>query len=238
METNCKSIAFPLISSGIFGYPPSEALQIATDAIHDFLKNNEIDVYLIIYDKDVFSIAQKLLGEIDSYIDENYIQPNNSQRNITKRMSSSSQTVDNVFEIECEISDSLNYTKDCEENPFVSILTNLDEPFSNTLLRLIDSKGKNDVDVYKRANIDRKLFSKIRSTTGYMPSKRTALALAIALELTLSETQDLLERAGYALSHSQKFDVIIEYFIINKEYDIYKINEVLFHYDQALLGQI
>lgn len=119
--------------------------------------------------------------------------------------------------------------------PLDDLIGNLDEPFSETLLRLIDAKEKTDVEIYKLANLDRKLFSKIRTGKGYMPSKRTSVALAVALELSLDETDDLLKRAGYALSHAVKFDVIVEYFIANGKYDIFKINEVLFKYDQPLL---
>ncbi len=120
--------------------------------------------------------------------------------------------------------------------PLDDLVAHLDEPFSDTLLKLIDAKGKTDAQVYKKANIDRKLFSKIRSVKGYTPRQSTILALAIALELSLPETEDLLERAGYALSHASKFDVIVEYFIINGKYNIFDINEVLFQYDQPLLG--
>lgn len=112
----------------------------------------------------------------------------------------------------------------------------LGEPFSVALIQLIRAKGRDEADVYKRAHIDRRHFSKIRSNTDYSPGKRTVLALAAALELTLPETRALLERAGYALSRSVMADVIVEYFIANGRYDIFEINEALEHFGQQPLG--
>ncbi len=238
VENDCETIAFPLISSGIYGYPKDEALQVATLAIHDFLMDHDLDVTLVVYDKAAFSISRELLGAVESYIDEHYIETHEIRRSQLLDVER-----DALYEADEDVT---NYNEPIFEEmlspsvgapvPLDDLVGNLDEPFSQMLLRLIDAKEMSDVAVYKRANLDRKLFSKIRSNKGYMPSKRTAIALALALELSLDETDNLLERAGYALSHAVKFDVIVKYFIINGKYDVFEINEVLFEYDQPLLG--
>ncbi len=227
-KKGCESIAFPLISSGIYGYPKAEALKVATEAVRDYLKTHDMTVYLTVFDKNAFTVSETLMGSVKSFIDENYLSEHCVNRKELLSSGPKAQKTPQVYMSAAPMpaaADSL----DC-------MISELDEPFSDALLRLIDAKGKTDVEVYKRANLDRKLFSKIRSVKGYMPGKRTVIALAIALELDINETDELLKRAGYALSRSQKFDVIIEYFIINSVYDVYQINEVLFEYDQPLLG--
>ena len=189
------------------------------DAVQSFLQSHELDVYLTVFDKEAYTVSEELLGEVADYLDANYVEEELELRRRQRNQA--------VFYSVRELRSSA---------PLDEIVGNLDEPFSATLLRLIDAKGKNDVEVYKKANLDRRLFSKIRNNKGYMPSKRTVIALAIALELSLDETNDLLRRAGYALSHSQVFDVIVEYFILHGKYDVFEINEVLFRYDQPLLG--
>ena len=217
IENGCESIAFPLLSSGIYGYPKAEALSIATESIRSFLDTHELDVYLVIYDLNTFEIDQDLLKDVQDYIDSNYVlEP---------------LELKHVAYMEYQRSAAPYFEEDKE--PWLS---KLDESFSQSLLKLIDSKGKTDVEVYKKANLDRKLFSKIRSDNGYMPSKTTALALAIGLELSLDETNDLLKCAGFTLSNSQLSDYIIAQYINRKDYNIDTINAVLFSQDLKTLG--
>ncbi|MDO5136281.1 MAG: macro domain-containing protein [Eubacteriales bacterium] len=229
-KNQCGSVAFPLISSGIYGYPKDEALEVATAAITDFLEDHDMEVYLAVFDRTAFIVSQRLMGEVESYIDEHYVGLHQEGRRKLLE-------VERAFPEESDGQETAAVdTAMLEGTPLDDLILELDEPFSDTLFRLIDHKGKKDAEVYKKANIDRKLFSKIRSVKGYTPKKPTILALAVALELTLEETDDLLKRAGYALSHASKFDVIVEYFIVNGRYDIFDINQVLFKYDQPLLG--
>lgn len=232
-KNGCESIAFPLISSGIYGYPKAEALEVATQAIQDYLTDHEMDVYLVVFDKTSFVVSEKLMGEVDSYIDEHYVDTHQIKR---RQLLAGEEAVFNEANLSSLMAPMAAQVAAAPSQGLDDMMDNLDEPFSDTLLKLIDNKGKSDVEVYKRANIDRKLFSKIRTGKGYTPKKPTILALAIALELTLDETDALLERAGYALSHASKFDVIVEFFIVKGNYNIFEINEVLFKYDQPLLG--
>lgn len=233
-EYQCESIAFPLISTGVFRYPKDKALQSAINEISRFLLHNEMMVYLVVFDKDSFQISKRLLNDIAEFIDEHYIDTHEIKRS-TKSMPLPLPMSKPLREPEhLKVPDfmpQLAHADSLEE-----AVKQLDESFSQMLLRKIDEKGMTDAECYKKANIDRKLFSKIRSDIYYRPSKITAVAFAIALELPLEETGELLRKAGFALSHSSKFDIIIEYFIKNANYNIFEINEALFAFDQSLLG--
>ena len=239
-----ESVAFPLISSGAYGYPKSEALQIAVQEIGSFLLKHEITVYLVIFDKTSYVIGEKLFVDIISYMDDRYIadhsfsdcgvlltdeiKPTSKTKSIPKsRIALPAAYAPDSFP---------QSTQDLKKESLTDFINQMDESFSEMLLRKIDEKGMTDADCYKKANIDRKLFSKIRSDKLYHPKKTTAIAFAIALELSLDETKEMLLKAGFALSHSNKFDIIIEYFITHQNYNIFEINEALFAFDQALLG--
>jgi O-acetyl-ADP-ribose deacetylase (regulator of RNase III) len=246
VKHGCKSVAFPLISSGIYGYPKAEALRVATGAIRDFIDKADIEVILVVFDKASFEVGEELLGEVKSYIDEHYAEERQLHRRRVledegtsfseSALPSASMTMPAMKAKEEIKKFSAAPAPIGASSSLGKLVKNLDEPFSATLLRLIDATGRKDSEIYRRANIDRRLFSKIRGNANYTPSKPTVLAFAVALELNLNQTADLLGRAGFALSHSRKFDVIVEYFIRKQKYDIYEINEVLFSYDQPLLG--
>ena len=225
-EHCCETVAFPLISSGVFGYPKDQALRVAVDTISEFLAGNDMTVYIVIFDRAAYQIGNKLFADIAAYIDDHYVDAHtDSRRERMRRMGVVESRMLTAYEDAPMAASGLD-----------EALAHLDTGFSETLLKLIDRSGKKDAEVYKKANVDRKLFSKIRNNPDYKPSKPTAVAFAIALELSLPETRDLIARAGYALSSSSKFDVIIEYFIMQRDYDIFKINEALFAFDQSLLG--
>ncbi len=224
----CESIAFPLISAGIFGYPKEAALQVAIGEIDSFLMNNEMKIYLVVFDKQSFRISEKLFESIEAFIDERQVEAMEQRYPKRKRIIEeelSHQYQEETFKLESDIGLSLE-----------EMLKTMDESFSERLFRYIDEKEMTDAETYKKANIDRKLFSKIRSSPRYTPMKKTIIAFAVALELDLSETEELLGKAGYRLSHSQKFDLIIMYFIERENYNVHEINEALFAFDQVLLG--
>lgn len=241
LENNCESVAFPLISSGVYGYPKDQALRVAVDIISSFLVEHDMLVYIVVFDKSAFRISEKLFSDIACYIDDKYVDTHfEFNRTLIDEQGESTVLAETQI---LPDEDTAALPKQCAKpvaTPKAATLEEavkqIDESFSQMLLRKIDEKGLTDAECYKKANVDRKLFSKIRSDIHYRPSKPTTIAFAIALELSLEDTKDMLMKAGFALSRSSKFDIIIEYFISNKNYNIFEINEALFAFDQSLLG--
>ena len=238
-EHRCETVAFPLISSGIFGYPKDQALRVAVDTIGEFLMENDMTVYIVIFDRTTYQIGSKLFADIAEYIDDHYVDEHTDFRRERlrglNRLESKSMVCEEAAP-DFTAAPCAPSVMSAAPGSLDDMLDELDAGFSETLLKLIDRTGKKDSEIYKKANVDRKLFSKIRNNPNYKPSKATAIAFAIALELDLEETKDFIARAGFALSRSSKFDVIIEYFIKQKNYDVFAINEALFAFDQSLLG--
>lgn len=288
----CESLAFPLISSGAYGYPKEAAVETAREAIQRFLWEHEMTVYLVLYGEESLAASQKYFDQIREYIDNAYVREHPYRRNRRESLFHRRKDDPNSPEIYAKLSDlpseaaSMSLYQSAweedtasaapeqtsqetapkpapqtaaqpspqaakhevkEEPPcfaaansasFDSRFGRLDESFQQMLLRKIDERGMTDAACYKRANIDRKLFSKIRKDVRYKPSKPTALAFAVALELDVEETEELLEKAGFALSRSSRFDLIVRWFIERRIYDVFTINEALFEFDQALLGNV
>lgn len=232
LHYECRTLAVPLISSGAYGYPKDQALQVAVDTIGEFLLAHDMTVWLVIFDRASYVISGTLFADIAAYIDDRYVDVHTDSREEQRRRAAAFEAaVPAAFREDLLLAPCAQAPGSLDE-----ALEQMDESFSQMLLRKIDEAGITDVQCYKKANIDRKLFSKIRSDIHYKPSKPTALAFAVALELPLEEARDLLRKAGFALSHSSKFDIIVEYFIVHQNYNIFEINEALFAFDQSLLG--
>ncbi len=233
-EHQLESIAFPLISAGAYGYPLDKALQVALSVIGNFLMEEEMLVYIVVFDRKAVMLSEKLFSSIKEYIDDKYLEEYPEEYN---RRAEARQIDQNFFSEEWQYSKmEAPVLKNKAQRKLEDVLDQIDESFSEALLRMIDEKNMTDTQTYKRANIDRKHFSKIKNNPDYRPSKSTVIAFAIALQLHVDETKDLLYKAGFALSNSSKFDLIILYFIEQGNYNIFEINEALFAFEQHLLS--
>ena len=257
LEHGCGTVAFPVISAGAYGYPKDQALDVAVRTIGRFLDTHEdLTVYLVVFGHAEFLNGKKLFRDIQEYIDDVYAEERlvgeseRARRKQAYALPKLARPKTSRPEKDIEECAAPAYGTSAADDDFFAapdaapcvspdweeMLRKTDEGFSAALLRMIDQKGMTDAQCYKKANVDRKLFSKIRSNPAYRPSRPTVFAFAVALELDLGETRDLLYKAGFALSRSSRFDIVMEYFIAHGNYDIYEINQVLFQFDLPLLG--
>lgn len=275
VELGARSVAFPLISAGIYGFPVERALAIAREEVAAFLRHHdEVALTLVVFERAVVQMGNALVEQVQEYIDDEYVDSSSFMRRDAGELERELQWAEDASApLSVEMAEPVALPECLQEDdasiaaprPFVAanirmsgaampgapsragatldaeiaqLVSTLDAPFSTTLLALIDARGMTDAEVYHRANISRQLFSKIRGNESYRPSKQTVVALAIALELDMSATQDLLARAGFTLSKSSKFDVIVRFFIERGIYDLFQLNEVLFAYDLPLVGSV
>ena len=249
LELGCDSIAFPLISTGVYGFPKDKALQIAVSVFSKFLLENEMQIILVVFDKKSFQLSGQLVGEIDSFIDANYIRQ--KRRTEYSRRPFSRSRIESNITYDLEVYEECSRYTEAEESELELLMSvpmpekamsleeeleNVGMSFHDKLFELIGESGLDNKDVWKRANLDRKHFSKIQCDEKYHPKKKTVMALCIALELDLEQAKDLLARADWAFSPSSKVDLIVQKAIVDKQYDIYQLNLVLFQYTNEILG--
>ncbi len=227
-ELKAESIAFPLIATGVYGFPKDEALNIALSEIGKFLLTHEMRVILVVLGKAAFALSEKLMGSIDAYLDEHQVRELENAEYADGRILEE-------YRRRRAAQQYANAPASGSGQTLEEMLGSAGDTFQQRLFRLIDASGMDDVTVYKKANIDRKVFSSIRCKKDYKPSKKTAVAFAVALQLPMQEMLDLLACAGITLSKSDKFDLIISYCVRNGIYDIFEINAVLFRYGQPIL---
>ena len=235
-EQGCKSVAFPLISTGNYGFPKEKALQIAIAAFSEFLTHHEMQIWLVVFDDKAFRLSEKLFQDVASYIDQHYVDAVEFREYCQAPGRGDTLERRQLDRNEMAMPDCMPMATPSMAMSLRDMLEQEDAGFSETLLNLIDKSGKKDSEIYKKACLSKQHFSKIRNNPDYKPTKATAISLALALELDLEATRDLIGRAGYALSNSSKFDLIIRYFIEQKNYNVVEINIALYEFDQSLLG--
>jgi O-acetyl-ADP-ribose deacetylase (regulator of RNase III) len=233
----CSTVAFPLISAGVYQYPKDQVLKFAIQTITEFLLDHELTVYLCVYDKDSYSFSQKLFSDIKAFINDEYVDEHDEDFYDDLEICSAIMCEECIEPIAKPKPSATPQMSTAAGKSLEEYMRAMDKSFAYKLFDLIDESGMTDVECYKKANVDKRIFSKIKSNPKtYKPTKQTAVAFAIALKLDLDETQDLLSSAGLTLSRGLVFDKIIRYFIQNEVYDIFVINEALFEVYQPLLG--
>ena len=230
VKRGCRSVAFPLISSGVYGYPKDQVLKFAIQTIAEFLLDHDLTVYICVFDRESYTFSQKLFHDIQSFIDDEYVEEQDEDLNDRSAVTKDCELTEHCQRIALDVMPS------AVSQSLRAYLEQRDRSFREMLFDLIDERGLTDVECYKRANVDKRTFSKIKSNKSYRPSKQTVIAFAISLRLDLETTQELLATVGFTLSRSNVFDKIIRYFIHNGNYDIFEINEALFEFDQMPLG--
>mgnify|MGYP001705255937 FL=1 len=255
VELKCESIAFPLISNGVYGFPEDKALQIAVSVFSEFLTENEMQIILVVFDKKSFQLSGQIIGEIDSYIDANYVRVSHKKEYPIERRGRArsrhipeeelyeqmlrSEDTEESYTLDEESDADVRLTEPCMLSSDMSLedqLANMGASFHEKLFELIVAAGIDNKDVWKNANLDRKHFSKIQCDEHYHPKKKTVMALCIALHLDLEQSKDLMARVDWEFSSSSKFDLIVQKAIIDKQYDIMQLNVTLFKYTNEILG--
>ena len=230
-EYHCESVAFPLLSSGNYGYPKEQAFRIAVDTITQYVMEHDLTVYLVLYDRHSLAVSRKLFTSVEEYIDDHYVAQNDESYQFDRR-----RRLEEAAAPMLEAAAPPPPAAPMAARSLEHLMDNLGESFTTRLLRLIDERGLKDSTVYKQSNISRQHFSKIQCNRDYNPKKKTVLAFAVGLHLSEDETIDLLQSAGYAFSDGSKRDWIVRYCLEHKIYNINQVNTLLFQWDQELLG--
>ncbi len=224
-EHNIKSIAFPLIATGGFEYPKEKGIRIALDEINDFLLSNEMMVYLVVFDEKSTALGERLYPDLKVYIDKNYVRERQVKeyKKTATFMPAAAATIGLPFSLASMFDE--QHEKKLKER-----VSHISDSFSEYFLHILESRHMKSSDVYNRACVNKRTFSKIRTNRDYHPDKATVLCLCVGACLNLDESKDLMARAGYALSPGDKRDVIFSYFIENEIYDVIGIDMVMEEY--------